>query len=700
MKTKSLVAWVAFGAFLAAPLVSALVCAGEIPLDVLPPGNPGEMAFRQALAIEARGGSGAAAAYRSLLGRDDVPQDAVHAALARLLPPDRAAEHWTAVLEIPGSPYAVDALAALAERAEAAGQWERVVQLGRRLEGAARDDDRKAAAAARVMAALDRMGNTREALAAAEHLWVDWAHVPVSREAEPVLARDTGDPFRPVSGERIFQRGKRLLDRGRRDEAIDTLARLRSRLVPGSRIAPRVDLALGKALYFQRRYAEALPVLDRASRSPDTGERARFYRARCLFGLDRGDEGARDLAALARERPGSPRAPLYLYQAYRVFEGRGLWEPAGVARQRLLERYPDAPEARDTRWNTGWQRYRAGDWAGAARAFRASADGADRGWLRARGGYWQARALARAGRIAEAREALAAVVRDQPLGYYARLARSVLAGGDPDLGLADPRTGAPPALPVVPPRAADLGPGDETARAARYLRLGQPEAARRVVDRRRRAGPSWARVAYWAEDYRAAVRASGRSWLDWPGDGAPAPLSPEGLSYPLAYPATATRAAAEAGIHPHLLLAVAHTESHFDPKGYSPWEARGLMQFIPATGRAVAARLGLEGFEPEDLFDPSVALRLGARHLRDLLDRFDGNVVAAVAAYNGGAAAVDRWLAKRADAPVDAFVEAIPYRETRRYVKKVITALDAYARLDPPGLLLPDRPRRSAGPDR
>ncbi len=371
-----------------ATLISALVCAGEIPLDALPPGNPGEMAFRQALATEAEGGLGAAKAYRSLLGRDDVPQDAVHAALARLVPPARAREHWVAVLDTPDSPYAPEALAGLAGLAEASNRWDEVVRWCRRLERVAPDDDRKAAAAARVMVALDRMGNTRAALAAAEHLWVDWAHVPVSREAEPVLARDTGDPFRPVTGERIFERGKRLLDRGRREEAIDTLSELRSRLVPGSRIAPRVDLALGKALYFQRRYAEALPVLDRAARNAETGERARFYRARCLFGLDRGDEGARDLVALARQRPGSPRAPLYLYQAYRVFEGRGLWKPARAARRRLLERYPDAPEARDTRWNTGWQRYRAGDWAGAARAFGASADGAGRGWIRARGRYW------------------------------------------------------------------------------------------------------------------------------------------------------------------------------------------------------------------------------------------------------------------------------------------------------------------------
>ena len=114
------------------------------------------------------------------------------------------------------------------------------------------------------------------------------------------------------------------------------------------------------------------------------------------------------------------------------------------------------------------------------------------------------------------------------------------------------------------------------------------------------------------------------------------------------------------------------------------------MQFIPATGRSVARKLGLDSFELEDLFDPATALRLGARHLRDLLDRFNGDVVAAVAAYNGGAAAVARWRDLRGKWPVDEFVESIPYRETRRYVKKVVTALDAYARLDPLGLLPPD----------
>ncbi|MHB8763452.1 MAG: lytic transglycosylase domain-containing protein, partial [Deferrisomatales bacterium] len=197
-------------------------------------------------------------------------------------------------------------------------------------------------------------------------------------------------------------------------------------------------------------------------------------------------------------------------------------------------------------------------------------------------------------------------------------------------------------------------------------------------------GEAAARLRYWAGDFRGALRAGGRSWLDWPGDRTPDALSPEGLAFPLAYPELAAAAAREAGIHPHLLLAVAHTESHFDPGAYSSAEARGLMQFIPATGAAVARAAGLAGFEPEDLFEPGLALRLGARHLRELLDRFEGDPVAAVAAYNGGAAAVERWL-RAGEGPADVFVEAISYRETRRYVLKVLTALDAYGRLDPPG---------------
>ncbi len=665
--------------------------AWELPVERYPVASDLEARFRALRAAETDDPEASARGYRALLEAGLRPADAVHAALGRVLPPGEASSHWRAILDTtPPSPYLPEALAALAEAAAGEGRWDEAADLYARLDRAAPDEATRARALQGRMEALEAAGRHREAVAVAERLWVDLAHRPEAVAAEAVLARGTGDPFRPVSGERIFRRGTVLLEKGRREEAVRTLGELLSRLVPGSRIEPRVNLALGKALYFLRRYEEALGPLSRAAQAGGgrVAEDARFYRARCLFGLDRGDEGARDLLALARERPRSRRAPLYLYQAYRVLEGRALWSEAAEARGLLLERYPGSTQARDTRFNRGWRAFRQGRDADAAAAFAASAEGAGPGWVRARGLYWQARALRARGRPDEARAVLETLLDEHPLGYYARLARSLLGGEPvPRLALADPRQpGAEPRLPAWPPSPGDLDPGGDGGGVLAYLRLGELGPARRLLRSAAGAGPRTARLLYWAEDFRGAIRAASRSWTDWPRTGRPAPLSPEALAFPVAFPRSTARAAAEAGVHPHLVLAVGYTESRFDPEAYSPWEARGVMQFIPATGSAVARGLGLTGFEPEDLFDPVLALRLGARHLRELLDRFDGNTVAAVAAYNGGGSAVERWLRARGREPVDVFVEMIPYRETRRYVKKVLTALDAYGRIDPPGL--------------
>jgi soluble lytic murein transglycosylase-like protein len=119
---------------------------------------------------------------------------------------------------------------------------------------------------------------------------------------------------------------------------------------------------------------------------------------------------------------------------------------------------------------------------------------------------------------------------------------------------------------------------------------------------------------------------------------------------PTPYDAQIERAARESGLSPELIRAVVQVESGFDPLAVSPKGAQGLMQLMPAT----AARYGVA-----DAFDPLENLLGGARHLRDLLREFDGDLSLALAAYNSGAGAVRRH-------------GGIPaYRETRDYVKKV-----------------------------
>ena len=461
------------------------------------------------------------------------------------------------------------------------------------------------------------------------------------------------------------------------------------RTAPKDKDRAAVGLALGRSLHFLRRYEESLPPLAAGSAAADdeTEQTARFWRARSLFGLNRGDEGARDLAKLADKYPASSKAPGWLLQAYRVFDGRAMAAEAASAKKKLLARHGGSDEAAEVRWLDGWELYRQGKREEAAKLLADSARALAPGYLQSRALYWAGESFFGAGKGEEGTKTLLSLIERYPVGYYTRLASARLAGTGNGLP-ADPRGKGGHPLGTLLPAGDDLAGEGRTARAAAYLRLGFPDAARRTLaGSGSNASPSSLKLLYWAEDFHALAGKSGCEWSSWG-------TKPDAcaVSYAPAYPGSVARAAAEADVHPHLLLAVARTESAFDAEAFSPWEARGLMQFIPATAKTIAGELGLEDFRQEMLFDPPTAFRLGARYLRGLLDRFDGDVVSAVAAYNAGEAAVEQWRERWPDLPPPEFVETIPYRETRHYVKKVLTMLDAYGNVAKQGLWAEDSP--------
>jgi soluble lytic murein transglycosylase-like protein len=122
-------------------------------------------------------------------------------------------------------------------------------------------------------------------------------------------------------------------------------------------------------------------------------------------------------------------------------------------------------------------------------------------------------------------------------------------------------------------------------------------------------------------------------------------------------------------LNPHLIAAVIHVESAFNPRAVSRKGACGLMQLLPATAR----RFGLR--KRKDLFNPEKNVEAGVRYLKWLTRRFSGDVHKILAAYNAGEGAVERY----GGIP--------PYRETQRYVRKVFGLLNFDA--DPPGMPLP-----------
>jgi soluble lytic murein transglycosylase len=143
------------------------------------------------------------------------------------------------------------------------------------------------------------------------------------------------------------------------------------------------------------------------------------------------------------------------------------------------------------------------------------------------------------------------------------------------------------------------------------------------------------------------------------------------LRYPLLYRDEALGAARKSVVDSGWVYGIMRAESLFMPDARSPANAIGLMQLLPATGRQVSRRLGIAYRGNKTLLDPGINLRLGAGYLRQMRDRFGGNMAMATAAYNAGPHRVKHWL-PAARMPADVWVENIPFTETRTYVQRVM----------------------------
>ena len=169
-----------------------------------------------------------------------------------------------------------------------------------------------------------------------------------------------------------------------------------------------------------------------------------------------------------------------------------------------------------------------------------------------------------------------------------------------------------------------------------------------------------------------------RGWPDLATDAANAGASWDRLDlrFPRSYWQTFQSVADELGVDPYELLSVARRESGLYPRARSKVGARGLMQLMPATARSVANDRKEVYGGASSLYDPATNIALGATYYVDLVSRFEGNRVKALAAYNAGPSRVVRWI--ESDMAVDQWVDSIPFGETREYVQAVLAYLVIY----------------------
>jgi soluble lytic murein transglycosylase len=277
--------------------------------------------------------------------------------------------------------------------------------------------------------------------------------------------------------------------------------------------------------------------------------------------------------------------------------------------------------------------------------------------------YWRARATAETSGSEAAAPLFAEIagMRDY-YGYLAadRLHReySLNARPSPDDAAAQAALAAEPGL-IRADELFQCGLADEAA-AEWGAALSSAESATKV-----QAGRLAARWGWYSQSIATLAQAG--EWDD------------VRLRYPRPYQEAVAAASKTAQMPADWILAVMRQESLFRKDAVSRADARGLMQMLPATAVAVARRWHLPAPERRDgLFDPSVAVTLGAAYLRELLDRYGAQLSLSLAAYNAGPMPVARWLPRE---PMDAdiWIENIPYTETRGYVQHVLEHVVAFA---------------------
>jgi soluble lytic murein transglycosylase len=146
------------------------------------------------------------------------------------------------------------------------------------------------------------------------------------------------------------------------------------------------------------------------------------------------------------------------------------------------------------------------------------------------------------------------------------------------------------------------------------------------------------------------------------------------LRFPKAFDKKITQYASKRKINPAWAFAIARRESSFMPDARSSAGAKGLMQIMPATAKE------LKG-SPVDtwyLYNAENNIELGTKYLRELLDKNKGNQVLATASYNAGPHRIRKWLKYGKNMPADVWIETIPFKETRNYVKSVLAYQEIY----------------------
>jgi soluble lytic murein transglycosylase len=507
----------------------------------------------------------------------------------------------------------------------------------------------------------ERLGDPAAAAAILKGIWLNYPASPTAAVAAQKLVRISagGTKIEPYTNAELLKRSDTLYDLGRYAEAAKAYAGLP--LGPGAgEFAARVRLRTGQALFKARQYQDAEGILRGVSRQGAGGtsaNEAAYWLAKALDKDGKTTEAYELYLRLAQAPQGGAVADGALLGAAYLERYQKKWAEALQLFKKVLASHPAQQGSTDVIWEAAWTSYQSRDYQGASTYLKQLAG---RGEIREKALYWLGKSLLATGDLKGAQLAFTSLADDYPFGYYALICnrwRDIVSFPTPPQDLIA-------ALPIPA--------GFEREKALINLGL-LDEAARELSVAMMNKNPlSIARLYLEMDNYNGALHAVAREKPER-GEKESAPVW--GLNYPLAYREEVAKNAAANAIPESLIYAIMRSESSYSPAALSPVGAVGLMQIMPETAESISKGASAR------LTTPDLNIRLGARYLKDLLATYGRNIPLAVAAYNAGSGNVKRWQKGYAALPQDEFIESIPFRETREYVKKVMATMELYRRL-------------------
>ena len=412
----------------------------------------------------------------------------------------------------------------------------------------------------------------------------------------------------------------------------------------------RIIMDIGMCQFKLKQYSKSARTFEKVS-TPE----AMYWQAYSYYRIDSMELFQEVKQKLARDHPGDERIALLLLMQAEDLRRQDKYTEAGNRFKEVLDNF--SAKAEDALWGLGWTSYMSGDYKNAANYFsKLAAFEKSENYYKYI--YWQARSSERAEvRDSEGHDFFSGLPSDMSFyGYLIKMRSSS--------HIISEKTEIPrPARPH----------GEIYDRIDALALFGmRDEAVNEIMDLLKRnkdkndffyLGNKAMELGEYRKVIAFAEKATDREFLPY--------------SFPLGFGDIIAESAGLQNVDKYLVAALIREESRFDPKAVSWAGAMGLMQLMPATAYRLKKDLKLHLGERSEIHDVKKNIMLGTHYLSMLIREFR-QIPFAIAAYNAGENALKKWMAKYSDDDLVEFIENIPYKETRFYVKRVLRSYWRY----------------------